>query len=612
MSEITPGDPDEWHGAVGRKRSRYTNRLAREAAQRRANLVRLRIEHPKKGISEILSMAQIAEGTYRKYRSDHPEWAAEFDNAHTRGAIAEEQAETGRALTFTEFRKLWFGFDTPWFQQKAIDVYTSMPPGHTVLMLWPPEHGKTTLLEDFVTWKLCTDPEYTILCVSEGQDLTRQMIRRLKLRLEKGGPFPKLIQQYGPFEPQTGERRAKTQTWAADRFSVYHAQSLDQRSYSFEGVGWTSAIAGRRCKHLHVDDIQSRRSLEHTEKMLGTFKQDMISRPGPKGITTINGTRVGSGDFYQRLMEDWDDPDMLTVVAFPALVTNNETGELEPLWPYDEPTGAGYTMDDLDLMRRKVGEEAWQRNYMQNPMDEQHRTFDEDAINSSLDRFRSVGEFNGEGTVPNNAEVWIGVDPSLHYACAFSVFHVKHDEMVLLDLVERQDFTKVEQIIGQLEKWCRQYRSNNAKVTTIVIESNAFQKGLVNDARLLELREKYGVQIVPHLTGSNKYDPNIGLPSMAGAMHAGQIRIPYAADVATRSRMEQLLNQFRAWRPRKRGTELRQDQVMCVWFPWVRWEQFRSGLDGTHDGQEPPGARREGLPWKPTGIKPTWWGRGAA
>jgi hypothetical protein len=40
-----------------------------------------------------------------------------------------------------------------------------------------------------------------------------------------------------------------------------------------------------------------------------------------------------------------------------------------------------------------------------------------------------------------------------------------------------------------------------------------------------------------------------------------------------------LIRQLKAWRPLKRGTKLRQDQVMALWFIWILWRQRKQSFD---------------------------------
>ena len=93
------------------------------------------------------------------------------------------------------------------------------------------------------------------------------------------------------------------------------------------------------------------------------------------------------------------------------------------------------------------------------------------------------------------------------------------------------------------------------------------------------MTQRYGFRVREHLTGMNKYDETIGVPSMALSFMRGEIDIPYAEDPATRHQADQLIRQLKAWRPLKRGTKLRQDQVMALWFIWILWRQRKQSFD---------------------------------
>ena len=125
-----------------------------------------------------------------------------------------------------------------------------------------------------------------------------------------------------------------------------------------------------------------------------------------------------------------------------------------------------------------------------------------------------------------------------------------------------------------------------------------FQKGLANDERLMDMRIKHGFAMRPHLTGSNKYDENIGLASMVGSFLRGEIVLPWAEDDLTRHEVGELVRQLRAWRPARRGNKLRQDRVMALWFMWILW---RSRWKGQGIEAAKSGAwKRQGIPYAPT------------
>ena len=532
-------------------------------------------EHGK--IEAACRIAGVTRSAYDKWRQRIPDFAERAD------AVRHEALQRGDNPwdgSFASFRGQFFDHMSPWFHIQAIDAYENTLPGNLTVILWPPEHGKTTLAEDYFCYKLATNPEFRITVGSEGQDMARKILSRIRSRMEPLGPYPRYVAKFGPFVPQNQSGRKTAQSWGADYFDVFKKQRFDERDYSMVGLGWRSKIAGTRTDHLHIDDIQSRVSLNLTEQMFEVFRQDWLTRPGENGRTTINGTRVGEDDFYQRVMEEIDS-DLLQVIKFPAIITNKQ-GEPEPLWP------EMFSMEKLDRIRRKVGEEAWSRNYMQEPSSSMSATFTDDSIQKCLNPLRSVNH-----EPPKNCSIYIGLDPALGSNNCVVAATPHEGKLKILFVREDTGLTRNEQILGVVEDAVLQCMRNGASVSDVVIEAMVFQKGLSRDERLVEMTNRYGFRVREHLTGVNKYDETIGVPSMALSFMRGEIDIPYADDKSTRHMVDQLIRQLKAWRPLKRGTRLRQDQVMALWFIWILWRQRKQSFDV--DSSQ---FNFKGLPWK--------------
>lgn len=520
------------------------------------------IEHHGK-INDSLEIVGVTRSAYEKWRQRIPTFAAKVDAIRLR--FAEEGPPEEKGGSFQDFRSEYFGHLSPWFHIAAIDAYEKTPPGNITLILWPPEHGKTTLAEDYFCYKLALDPQFRITVGSEGQDMARKILGRIRSRMEPHGPFPGYVAKYGPFVPQNQSGRKTAQPWGADYFSVFKKSRHDERDYSMVSLGWRSKIAGTRTDHLHIDDIQSRVSLNLTEQMFEIFRQDWLTRPGENGRTSINGTRVGEDDFYERVMLQIDE-DILKVIRFPAII-NNDKDEPEPLWP------EMFTLDSLDRIRRKVGEEAWSRNYMQEPSSSLTATFTDDSIKKCLNPLRSTLH-----DPPKDCTVYIGLDPALGGNNCVMAATPHEDKLKILFLREDIGLTRNEQILGIVEDAVLRCRKNGANVSDVVIEAMVFQKGLSRDQRLIEMTDQYGFRVREHLTGMNKYDETIGIPSMALSFMRGEIEIPYAEDAPTRHQADELIRQLKSWRPLVRGTHLRQDRVMALWFIWILWRQRRAAF----------------------------------
>lgn len=538
--------------------------------------------------------AGVKRSTYERWRERYPDFKHRVDELRL-------ESKTGPAPStweagFARFREHYFGMGSPWFHLKAIHAYENTPLGNITMILWPPEHGKTTLFEDYASYKLAVDPSFRFTVCSEGQAMTRKILGRIKDRMTPAGGFREYVAKWGPFEPQRGA--LLSQPWQADYFNVYKKAGHDERDYSMIGLGVASAIAGTRTDHLHVDDVTSLKNYNITPKIVEVFRQDWLSRPGERGRTTINGTRVGEQDFYEVLMDQFG-PDLMKVIKLPAVVWNELSQEYEPLWPkrvlVDPETGEetlsedGYTMEMLDRTRAKVGEEAWARNYMQNPLAAGDRTFTDAHVKAMANPTRKLSE-----PLPG-ASGTITVDPALGGYNVVSGFAFTVEKLSIIDMFEDQRLTSYEQVFARLEEMLLLMQGLNIGVTDVVIEANAFQKGLQTDRQLLALQDRFGFNVRSHLTGDNKYDQEIGIASMARDCRLGHVEIPYAGDPRTRHEMNVLIEQLKRWRPNVKGARLRQDRLMTVWFAWILWRERRSGAS-----LDPSQFSFNAMPYRPT------------
>lgn len=431
----------------------------------------------------------------------------------------------------------------------------------------------TTTFEDFATEKICRDATWRNTVVSENDRIAKAIVGRVRNRLEPDGPFPGLIKDWGPFRPDAGRSYATSafrQPWNNTTFAVAKNRVTDERDHNMLAISWKSSTVSIRTDHLHIDDIQSTKTLDQTEKQIGWFRQDGLSRPGETGITTINMTRVGDGDFPSVLEDDNDLGGILKVIKLRAIVRNQLTGELESAWPQK------FTLEGLDRIRRKVKDEAFDRNYMMDPgASQKERTFTDQGKARALNPLRRLNSFEG---FEKNAVVVLALDPGLKPGkCTLMGWVLGAEMMQLVYLKEDDTFMRNEQIIEMIDTAANQL-SKHFRVAHLVVEAMNFQRGLARDERLADVKNKHGFTMGEHMTNVNKYDDNIGLASMAGDWEAGKIELPYGPDELTRLEIDETCKQFKAWKPLKRGSKLRQDRVMTTWFAWIYWCAKRGTL----------------------------------
>ena len=532
-----------------------------------------------------LEASNVTAAAYRTWRLKHPGFAMKVDSIKQEVHRHQKPESSQRPSDFAGYRKRYFGFDSPDHHLLIIDALENSPNGSVTLILLPPEHGKTTVLEDWMCKKLDDDPDYRITIGSEKQTHGKKMIARVKARMEPSSGPMLWLNECGPFAPQPGDRRP--QTWAEDRIHVY-GRTSDERDYSIIAQGVTSSVVGTRADLLLVDDIQSRKSLSASAEIFGNLRQDWLSRTGAFGRVVIVGTRVGPGDVYELLMES---PIVNRVIEIPAYRADLEV--------WDPPTGHNpkedpemvpdhittfvwperYAPIDYLVMRVNAGEEGWNRNFMQRGEAAGAQPFTDDIL-----ALASRAEFSCahlERCVRYPGELVVTLDPGFGVNC--TMLSLMTGEFVL-PLVWRKDpeLTNNQQIWQILEEVMWAGKATGSDVSEVVIEDKAFQKGLLEDEGLLALRKRFRFSVYGHQTGENKYDPDLGIPQMPRAMDRGEILLPDAPDEMTHAARLLLDRELKKWRPYKRGNRLTQDLVITLWFAWMTWRRIRHllGTDG--------------------------------
>lgn len=576
---FSPRDDDE-HGTALTGHKAY-----KECLDRRISIY----YHVSNGMSvmDACDEVGISYQTYKGYRKRYGPWTAKLDVAR----LAAKNHDPDRITDFASvaaFCKRYFGQAPTWFQLMFLEEMQRTPKGNILMVLWPPEHGKTTTFENYACYKLAQNAGFRFLVASENQGIARKINGRVMNRMDPLGPTQDYVRDFGPFVPQTGGGNSTLrQPWTDTRFRIYGARESDERNYSMEAVGVGGSIVSARCDQLHVDDPQSTRTLSRSEGITTWFRQDALSRPAESGITTVCGTRVGDGDMFEELLEDRGLDDILKVIRFPAIITDNESGTQKPLWEKnpDDPEGMGHTLESLDRMRRKAGDDVWDRNWMQNPglSRKGKGTFTQSAVEPCQDELRSLEHHVGDEGENEGAIVYVGLDPALgskNCVIACEVFATESgSKLIVRKIREDIGFERNEQIMDSLDSVVR-WANLTGNVTDVVIEDKNFQLGLKNDERMEEMSRRHGFQLRGHTTGWSKYDPDIGIASMASSFIRQEIILPWADDQLTRHEIGELKRQLYAWKPGARGNKLRQDRVMALWFVWMLWQSRRKSLAG--------------------------------
>lgn len=514
-------------------------------------------------IKDICAMVPISYGHYFEWRKRYKDFAAEVD-AFVR-PHRPVTANTEWDLGFAAFRKKFFGMDSPWFHMLIINALEDARPGTVTLITIPPGHGKTSLLEDWVGYKLALDPTFRVLLGGETQDHTRKFIKRVQQRMEGDGAAMEYVYRFGPFVAPKGTDQARRQTWAADRMDVFKKGRFDERDYSLAGRGLGSKVRGTRTDLLIIDDPQSEESLSTSEETFRKWRHDWLSRTDGVAPTVILMTRVGEGDWCDLLL----DSDILDHHVRIPVWSEQNIGKSEKypesawLWPekFNQPDPETH----YDRLRRNVGTDGWDLSYMQVARPAHSVVFTKEMIQGARDPMRTVlhvaPSLNGHG-------ILVGLDPGLGVAGITAASDCEKFEIVANR--KRRKLSGTEALIAEVEDVIHTVHLPSHPVTDLVIEANAFQRGLVTDDRILALQRTYGFRIHPHQTGANKYDPDFGVPQMVHSLLREEITWPWA-DEASQRELGELEADMHRWRQGRKGTEIEQDSLMSTWFIWLLW-----------------------------------------
>jgi hypothetical protein len=560
--ELIGQDPKTWNASAINKIMRWD--ILQDAKEGRS-------------IKEILIDRSVPRKTYDEWRRRYPDWKRDMDAAFA-AAVGNDPRYDG---SFVSFRRHFLNTKTPGFQAAVANEIETAEPGEVTMILMPPEHGKTTMLEDWCTYKLCTDYSFRITVASANVEHPKKVLARVRGRIDHDSPFEELVGRFGPFAPDNAR---SSQVWGQIQFDIRQRRLDDERDYSMKAIGVTGSVQGTRCDLLLIDDVQSLRNLDQTEKIFETIRQDFLSRPSVFGRTVIIGTRVGQFDVYRRLIDE-DVVDRL--VTFPAY----DVAE-SPTWerPEDKPKrnkpethppegvkflwSERYNPYQYAALRYRVGENAWQRNYMQHPEAATSMTFDAETLEAMRDLDRSVVHdpkpFDDGTPVP----VIISVDPAIGGGNGTVAAAMYSDRLEVLHCRLDYDLTQYSQIIDLVEEYCHRYSTPTSFVTTVVVEDRAFQKGLLQDDRLAEVQQRFDLRIVPNTTGREKSDSDIGVPSMPLPMQRHQITVPWA-DQRSIDVMFPLVDHLGIWRPHSDPAKLPQDMTMALWFAFRQWRAVR-------------------------------------
>jgi hypothetical protein len=462
-----------------------------------------------------------------------------------------------------------------------------------LLINTPPGHAKSTVLTtNYVTWRICRDPNVRVVIVSATEKMAKKFLYAVKQRLTNPS-YAELQRKFGP----EGSFRATAESWTATE--IYLQKDDGEKDPTVQAIGMGGQIYGARADLIIVDDAVLLKNAHQWEDQIDWLTQEVVTRLPEELDYTGNsmvgasessklivvGTRMRPADLYQKLRDEFTDEDgepVFTYFSQPAVLeyaedpkdwvtlwpeTHSPVGEVIPKWPGEL----------LKKRRAKVRPSTWAMVYQQQDASEDG-VFDEAMVRAACDGMRKPGpvpdtdrSFGRPGGM-RGLYVVCGLDPATAGFTAGVALGVDRQarKIWLLDAFNRQGVLP-RQTKELIESWTQRFGVNEW-----VIEENAYQKALVQDDEIRSYLFSRGVILKGHHTGRyNKSDADFGVASMSvlfepDAEGKPTLLLPNA-NVAFPA-VSQLVEQLCMWQPDVKNQ--RQDLVMALWFAARRARQL--------------------------------------
>lgn len=576
----------------------------RRVAPEKARLELLDLVRQGRPIVEALKVIGRSRSWYEEQRRQSSEFALAMDVARTGRSdlVSERRADIG----FEEFSERYLGTRVWPHMRNVVDLLEGREPGwlpdgvlfepgtsglSRLLVNVPPNHAKSmTVTINYVTYRVAKDPNINVLVVSKTQEQAKKFLYAIKQRLT----HPRYADLQVAFGPADGYKATADQ-WAANKIYLGgEARDSGEKDPTIEALGMGGQIYGSRANLIVLDDVVTLSNAGEWAKQQDWIRQEVASRlPPGGGQLLVVGTRVAPIDLYKELRnpEHYTDGRVpWTYLAMPAVLEyKDRTEDWVTLWPKSEqPLSEADTPDEdglferwsgprLSDVRNEVGPGKWSLVY-QNLDVAEDAIFDPVCVRGSIQGMRKPGALVGGATghplSPENFYRVIGLDPAMSgdtAAVAYAVDRRTHKRYVM-DVHVMTSPTPAA-IRSLLREWTDAYRPH-----TVIVESNAFQLFLTQDEEIRNFLATRGIAYRPHHTGNNKQDPEFGVASLAPLFGTkvnrdGQVAMKHAGDnlielpsVQANEHVKKLVEQLITWQPGVRGSKLKMDTVMALWF----------------------------------------------
>lgn len=474
----------------------------------------------------------------------------------------------------------------PFHRRWVRAILKAIVTGGQLLILSPPRHGKTELLQHLCVWLICRQPNIRIIWVGPNGDIAEETVGAIREQLEINHELVAAVagpgRQFAPLTRQGSK-------WSDKRFTVATRTVVGQKAPTMTAQGKGAKILSKDADLIVGDDIEDFDSTEtagQRESGRTWFMTQLESRKQVHTAWFCIGSRQHPDDLWGYLV---DDPTWETIVEsahdqdcplprdeIEVHVDCMLFPEINPyVWLYAKYIGS----------RSRGQEHLYEMVYLNNPRPDGTIHWTRELALKAANPNRGLGVADlwpkeGESKfLHQGSEFHLigGLDPSaVMYQAAFcwGIELIYPDRITkreagmkewMIDLDNRLGGGVDAFIDGPGDRWLKEYDLRHW-----VIEDNLYRQAFSKHERLMRWAGAHSITIEPIQTGGqNKWDKSYGVGAMRQLWALDPIRVdlPYG-DVESRLKVETYISQLLRFtddpsKLKRRTTDI----LMASWFP---------------------------------------------
>lgn len=452
----------------------------------------------------------------------------------------------------------------------------------------PPDHSKsTTITVNYVTWRICQDPNVRVIIVSKTETMAKRFLKAIKDRLAENTTYHKLQSDFGPFDEDAA-------SWSANQIYAGSGDS-GEHSPTVQAIGMGGQIYGNRADLVILDDCVLGSNAHQFENQINWIQTEVVNRCASYGgRILLVGTRLAPVDLYREIFKPEyyaDEESPWTYLSQPAVEEYAEDpADWVTLWPWtnrppvtkqarelvkQNEDGRWPAKDGKALAkeRRKTSARNWALVFQQEDVAEDS-IFDPKDLQACTEERRYAGRMvaGQPGHRKHGMDglyVVAGLDPAAVNYTAIVVVGLDRStgKRYVIDVYNRSG-TLPHQLREVMIGWTDRYGIQEWRV-----ERNAYQQSIVQDIDLQSQLFARGCRIDGHHTDGKKWDVDFGVAAMALLFKNWEygrqlIELPsrYNSEGS-----KALFEQLSTWFPETKG---RTDTVMALWFAEIRCKEL--------------------------------------